>query len=475
MRIDLFGVGTKSESWAVTAQRRINCLVEVRREQDRTRFGLFGRPGLLAFVTSLGGNTSRGMWPVNTLTTPLCFVVQAGTLYSVNNSGGTATIGTIGTTSGDVSMVDNGTYLMLVDGTSGYYYNMKTPAGLTKITDGNFTTHPKFVTWQDTYFAVSDGATNQWQLSNNDDPTTWPAVQIAFTGSNPGALQALMADHSVMNIFGQDYSEFWQDTGSPDFPYAVIPGSAQEFGLSSPWSLAKFDNSLAGIFQAKTGGVIAARMAGFNLKKISDHDMDEIFGGYTSVSDARGFGYMLKGHPMYVINFPTAGASFAYDAYATAWSEYQATDGTRFWGEKFAFFQNKILVSDRRNGNIYQLDEDTFSDNGSLIPMEVISKHIWNDDKYVGINSVQIDMESGVGLATGQGSIPVIDLQVSKDGGNTFTSVGFSSIGKVGQYTQRVMWRALGSARDWVLKLRITDPVKRVITGASADVTVGAF
>ena len=84
-------------------------------------------------------------------------------------------------------------------------------------------------------------------------------------------------------------------------------------------------------------------------------------------------------------------------------------------------------------------------------------------------------MESGVGLPTGQGSNPVVDLQISKDGGNTFYSVGFASIGAIGQYTQRVIWRGLGAARDWVLKLRITDPVKRVITGASADVKVGAF
>jgi len=454
--VELFGVGTKSESWAITAQKRINCLVEVRREQDRTRMALTGRPGLTAWVTTLGGNTTRGMWPVNTLSTPLLFVVQSGTLYSINNAGTTSAIGTIGTTSGDVSMADDGTYLVLVDGAKGYYYNMITPAGLNQITDGNFTTSPKFVTWQDTYFAVCSGATNQWQLSNNADPTTWPAVNIGFTGSNPGALKAIMADHSVMNIFGLDYSEFWQDTGSPDFPYANIPGSAQEFGLASTWSLAKYDNSLAGLFQNKMGGTIAGRMSGFHIKKISDHDIDEIFGGYTTVGDARAFGYMMQGHPMYVVNFPTEDDSWAYDGYSNAWSEYQATDGTRFWGEKFAYFQNKFLVSDRRNGNIYQLDDATYTDNGSSIPMEVWSKHIWHDDKYVGIDSIQIDMESGIGLVTGQGVTPVIDLQVSKDGGN-------------------LIWRSLGAARDWVLKLRITDPVKRVITGASAEVTVGAF
>jgi hypothetical protein len=84
-------------------------------------------------------------------------------------------------------------------------------------------------------------------------------------------------------------------------------------------------------------------------------------------------------------------------------------------------------------------------------------------------------MESGTGLVSGQGVNPQVDLQVSKDGGNTFFSVGFSSIGKIGQYTQRIVWNSLGAAVDWVLKLRITDPVKAVITGASAEITGARF
>src|SRR6266404_4002889 len=117
---------------------------------------------------------------------------------------------------------------------------MVAPAGLNQIVDGNFTTSPKYVTWQDTYFIVTSGATNQFQLSKNADPTTWPAVNISTTGSAPGALQAALADHSVLLLFGGDYAEFWQDAGTPDFPYAVIPGSAQTFGLISPWSLAQY-------------------------------------------------------------------------------------------------------------------------------------------------------------------------------------------------------------------------------------------
>ncbi len=231
-RVQLFGLGTKSESPAVTAQRRINFYVEQRKEADRTAFALVGRAGLTIFVNSFGLNPSRGMWAVNTLPLPLVFSVHNNVLYSINNAGVTSVIGTIGTVIGDVSMVDDGRNLMLVDGQSGYYYNLIAPAGLHLITDGNFTTSPSTVTWQDTYFIVTSNMTNQFQLSKNSDPTTWPAVQINFTGSAPGNIRAGIADHSVLMLYGDVSTEFWQDTGSPDFPYAVIPGSSQEWRAS---------------------------------------------------------------------------------------------------------------------------------------------------------------------------------------------------------------------------------------------------
>ena len=111
----------------------------------------------------------------------------------------------------------------------------------------------------------------------------------------------------------------------------------------------------------------------------------------------------------------------------------------------------------------------------AMVAMEVISKHIWNDDKYVGIKQIQIDIESGVGVVSGQGVVPVCDLQVSKDGGFSFQSIGFSKMGAIGNYTQRLIWYNLGAARDWVLKFRITDPNKRIITGASAELSMAGF
>jgi hypothetical protein len=414
------------------------------------------------------------MWPVDSLATPLLFTVHGNTLYSVNNAGITSVIGTIGTTAGDVSMVDDGTYLMLVDGFKGYYYAFS-GGTLTQITDGNFPSNPTTVTWQDTYFIVTDGLTNQVNLSNNGDPTTWPAVNIGFTGAAPGALQAGMADHSILCLFGGLFAEFWQDAGLADFPYVTIPGSAQEYGLAAAFSLCKYDNSLAGLFKNRMGEVNVSRLSGFRLQQISTQELTYILNReYVNVADCKGFGYMLGGHPMLQLAFPSAQKTWEFDGASGSWGERQSANG-RYWGNKFASFVNRQVVSDYRNGNLYEIDDNVFTDNGEIMPMEIWSKHIWADDKYISIPQIQIDIQSGVGLTSGQGVNPQIMLSVSKDGGRTFREVAWTSMGAIGAYTQRVIWRRLGRARDWVLKLRITDPVRRIITGASAEMVGGSF
>jgi len=63
--------------------------------------------------------------------------------------------------------------------------------------------------------------------------------------------------------------------------------------------------------------------------------------------------------------------------------------------------------------------------------------------------------------------MPQISLEVSKDNGRTFTLQPVSYIGALGNYLMRVLWRRFGSARDFVFRIRMTDPVKFVITAGA--------
>lgn len=65
----------------------------------------------------------------------------------------------------------------------------------------------------------------------------------------------------------------------------------------------------------------------------------------------------------------------------------------------------------------------------------------------------------------GQRVDAVAALSISRDGGHTWGNEYTRSMGGPGQYRKRLMWRALGRARDRVFQLRISSPCKRVILG----------
>jgi hypothetical protein len=84
-------------------------------------------------------------------------------------------------------------------------------------------------------------------------------------------------------------------------------------------------------------------------------------------------------------------------------------------------------------------------------------------------HSMQLDCETGVGLVTGQGSDPQAMLRWSDDGGHTWSSEHWKSMGAIGKFGKRTIWRRLGATmkiRDRVYEVSGTDPVRIYIMGA---------
>jgi hypothetical protein len=85
----------------------------------------------------------------------------------------------------------------------------------------------------------------------------------------------------------------------------------------------------------------------------------------------------------------------------------------------------------------------------------------------------QLDLETGVGLTTGQGSDPQIMLRYSDDGGHTWSNEIWVSAGALGQYARRAIWRRLGRSRDRVFEVTYSEPTKFALVNAYLDVTGG--
>ena len=117
--IPLFGIGLQGKSPVVTSQYRLNVYYEFQPEDDRTRVAVYGTPGLELFV-DFGATGIRGIYSYGSY----FYVVHRGTFYQVNSAGTATSKGTLGTTSGIVSIECNGLQIMVTDGSSGYIYDI---------------------------------------------------------------------------------------------------------------------------------------------------------------------------------------------------------------------------------------------------------------------------------------------------------------------------------------------------------------
>lgn len=467
--ISIFGLGQVAKSPFVTAKQLQNIYAEARPQGEKARLVGYGTPGLALF-TSLGDTPCRGGMEFTGLS--LSFVVHRGTLWEINNAGIPTNRGSLLTTEGRVSMIDNGTQIMIVDGTYGYIYNTSTNA-FVRITDVDFPANPVTVAFLGGRFVVNVANSSRFYWSDLYDGLAWDALDFANAETSPDPIVAIWATNGQLILMGSSTMEFWGISGSADQPFAQIQGTATEWGLAATWSVAKYDNSIACLIKNRMGQVMIAQIAGYLPKKISTIDIDSIINDdafYTITSDASSHSFMLGGHPVFVISFPSAGYTWWYDGSTGIWSKWKSADITRHRGEfSFSFLKNTI-VADYENGNLYRLDSNVYTENGSRIEREIISENVVDGDlDRITVDRLRVDLEVGVGLASGQGSDPQIMLQVSRDNGKTYGAEMWRDIGAVGEYRTSVEWTRLGTARNFVFKLRVSDPVKVVIVNAIAN------
>ncbi len=92
----------------------------------------------------------------------------------------------------------------------------------------------------------------------------------------------------------------------------------------------------------------------------------------------------------------------------------------------------------------------------------------------VTFSRLELHMKTGIGLVSGQGSDPLVELRYSDDGGDTWTSAGLRSAGGLGHREAVVEWQRLGSSTDRVFEFIVSDPVPWRVIDAYLDMRAGA-
>jgi hypothetical protein len=465
-------------------QRTLNYYPEVSQDdKSKTPTALLGCPGLNPILTPGAADQVRGAWVLPGDTTAIWVVGDEAFLITMTvpptqtsiAQFSVASIGTLLTNTGPVCIRDNGAggHACLVDGPYGYLYNIATGV-FAQITDPAFLGADRV--------AYIDGWLIFNQPSTQNFYTTAPVpFTVTFSGSffakkdsSSDNLITLMENNRELWLIGERTSEVWYNAGGANFAFSRIPGVAPQMGCSAVNSITRLGGSLVWLGRNEQGQNIVVRTNQYSYEPISNQAVATAIASYPLISDAIGFAYEEEEHLFYVLTFPTADRTWAYDATTKMWHERASFDPAsgafhRFRGNCFANFQNLRMVGDYQSGQIHQMSREFYTDADEPLVALRRAPHIWSREnrKRLFHASLQIEFSPGVGLQTGQGSNPQAMLRWSDDGGATFGSEHWTTIGAAGRFKNRAMWRRLGHARDRVYEMRISDPVKRDIVGAT--------
>jgi hypothetical protein len=470
MRVPLTTGAYQTRSVIAEAQRSVNLYAEANPQDAPCPFTYYPTPGLTLVSTPPTPGESRGIY---TASNGNRYEVVDTNVYAVSSTNTYTQIGSLTSASGPVSMVDNGTDLFIVDGTtSGFTVKLATNV-LSAVTDPAFYGADK-VDLVDGFFLFNRPGTPQFYISLFDGITFDP-LDIASKSTYSDNLVTLAVMHREIWLFGALTTEVWYNTGASDFTFGRMPGVFIEHGCAAKHSVAKIDLALFWLGQDLQGQAVVFAGRNYMAERISTHCIEQALSGYSRIDDATGFSYQQGGHAFYVLTFPTANATWCFDVVTGQWHQraYLEADGTlsRHRMNCHSFNNGRNLVGDWQTGAVYMLDPNAYTDNGVTIEYIRAFPHILGaDGNRVLFRQFIADMEVGNGLP-GDSAEPEIRLRWSDDRGRSWGNAVQGSLGKVGEYLTSIQFQRLGYARDRVFELSWSAPVKTALNGAWVDVS----
>ena len=472
----------------------------------------------VTFADSLGGTGSAATGTAVLVANSLQVTAITGTLFlgqTIQGAGVTADtiITAFGTGTGGVGTY-NLNYTQAISSQTMYALNFTAlPA-----TDGAFSGGNSVDTY-DNYFVYNNPNTQQYGASDLLSPIS-NSLSFASKDGAPDDLVALIVDHREIYLLGEASSEVWVDVGTVPFPFQRIPGTNTQHGCAAKFSLSRLGNSFAYVSRNLRGQGQIMQIEGYKPTRISTHAVEQTLVNQY-IDDAISWTYQLEGHECYVVTFPTLQLTWVYDATTQMWHKWLYLNDLgqyeRHRGQCSAVFQGMVLCGDYDNGSIYELDPDNYTDNGQNIRRLRRAPHLVADFQRQYFDELQIQFQPGVGftgLSTSSPAIPgavylgdtyaitptqtltipfdgtyilgIADiaanittnnpqamLRWSNDGGSTWSKEYWVSIGTIGRYKNRAIWRRLGTARDRIFEVSMTDPVKTVIVSANLKASAG--
>lgn len=422
--------------------------------QGPTSDARLSRPGLLLGYT-IGLGPIQGIYQNAG--------AAGGATYAVSDFGfyeGTTLRGTI--SGGSVARITgSATQIVAVMGGVAYCY---TGGVFGPITDPDLPADVIDVCFAGGRFIYIINNTDTFYYSAIGDATSIDGLAFASAESSPDGLVAAATLSDEIAFFGQSTVEWWVTTADPDAPFQRTIGRRYDKGLGAQGSLLLVDNTL--VFLGNDG--VVYRSANVPAR-VSTHSVEEAIRKCGDANDSTAFSASFDGHTFYVLTAPNNG-TFALDLSNNTWAEWTSEGQPQFrgrWGTQVGF---NDYIGDSLTGKVFTMDPESYWDDGGDPIDRQASVFFPVAGGFVPNSSIMLQCRRGVGNANEPA--PAVRLQYSDVAGASFnTTPGTVSMGGVGGYGYKQVWRRLGTMRSpgRLFVFSCPDPVSVVFEAISLN------
>lgn len=465
-RVEFVGQSARdSDNIAANPSRLLNLYREPVISEGRTRY-------VLKSVLGQEAKDDIGTVPVRAMgrADDKNWMVAGGTLYEVASDGTTTSTATVAddensTIAGnytDVTVVANDAYY-LWDG-----------VGISQPTTKAFTNVGSHC-YVGGYTVLTETDGRRFQWSALGDASTLDALHFASADKVDDDILRAVEFRGNLLLLCETSTEIWQITGSGATAFSFVTSS--NTGLKSFNLLVRFDDAL--FFVGNDG-----RAYLFGQGVVSTPPVETAI---SQGSPTHCFYYEDEGHKFCVIRFSDRPA-WVFDISTGEWHERSEGAGHIRWRAQTSIRNGATWLLGNIDGEVLELTR-TNQDISGLLYRRAISRTIFLGDRKFSIPRVEIVGRVGVhmlddatdfGWAVGDGfiwlvesgpdfgwkvdSTPIgerdasIDFYESLDGGQTWRGPTSRSMGRFGDYDQRMVWRARGQAQQYTMRFDMSEP-----------------
>jgi hypothetical protein len=331
------------------------------------------------------------------------------------------------------------------------------------------------VAWINSRFIANETDTNKFDFTDTNPLTTliennyWTSSDNPVTCDSKGdKLSALFAAWQEIYAWGTQGLQVFQDDGST--PFVNVPGAAAEVGIESIYSIRKADNTILALCVIDNKRV-AVKLQGRSPQVISE-PIANILSEMETISDAIGDIISVGGLAIWLLNFPTANQTWAYDYKNDIWARWSYWNSTtelteRFIGQHACFVKrwNKHLIMSRVDGKIYEMSRNVFDDDGA--DMISYRRTRWNDGGDISILKHSKELFIKVKTFANDGTTtPILLVRWRSDGypvWSNFVEVDLDPK-YFGEFIKRIS--RMGSYRSRQYEFRLSDEVDMALITA---------